>query len=31
MPQALKAIYHNGAFVLQIAFDLPQATESNSS
>ena len=27
MPQALKAIYHNGAFVLQTAFELPEGTE----
>uniref|UniRef100_B8HVN8 DUF104 domain-containing protein n=1 Tax=Cyanothece sp. (strain PCC 7425 / ATCC 29141) TaxID=395961 RepID=B8HVN8_CYAP4 len=27
MTQALKAIYRNGAFVLQTAFDLPEGTE----
>jgi predicted DNA-binding antitoxin AbrB/MazE fold protein len=27
MPQALKAIYRNGAFILQTAFDLPEGTE----
>jgi hypothetical protein len=27
MPQALKAIYRNGAFILQTAFILPEETE----
>ncbi len=27
MPQALKAIYHNGAFILQTACELPEGTE----
>jgi predicted DNA-binding antitoxin AbrB/MazE fold protein len=27
MPQALKAVYRNGAFVLQTTFDLPEGTE----
>ena len=27
MPQALKAVYRNGAFVLQTAFELPEETE----
>jgi len=27
MPQALKAIYRNGAFILQTAFELPEGTE----
>ncbi len=27
MSQALKAIYHNGTFILQTAFDLPEGTE----
>lgn len=27
MSQALKAIYHNGTFILQSAFDLPEGTE----
>jgi predicted DNA-binding antitoxin AbrB/MazE fold protein len=27
MSQALKAIYHNGAFVLQTEFELPEGTE----
>jgi predicted DNA-binding antitoxin AbrB/MazE fold protein len=27
MPQALKAIYHSGTFVLQTAYDLPEGTE----
>jgi predicted DNA-binding antitoxin AbrB/MazE fold protein len=27
MSQALKAIYHNGTFVLQTAFELPEGTE----
>jgi predicted DNA-binding antitoxin AbrB/MazE fold protein len=27
MPQALKAIYRNGAFILQTTFDLPEGTE----
>jgi predicted DNA-binding antitoxin AbrB/MazE fold protein len=27
MPQALKAIYHNGVFILQTACDLPEGTE----
>lgn len=27
MPQALKAIYRNGTFILQTAFDLPEDTE----
>lgn len=27
MPQALKAIYRNGTFISQTAFDLPEGTE----
>ncbi|KAM3096092.1 antitoxin family protein [Phormidesmis sp. 146-12] len=27
MPQALKATYHNGAFILQTDFELPEGTE----
>jgi predicted DNA-binding antitoxin AbrB/MazE fold protein len=27
MPQALKAIYRNGAFILQTAYELPEGTE----
>jgi predicted DNA-binding antitoxin AbrB/MazE fold protein len=27
MPQALKAIYRNGTFILQTAFELPEGTE----
>ena len=27
MPQALKAIYRNGTFILQSAFELPEGTE----
>jgi len=27
MPQALKAIYHSGTFILQTACDLPEGTE----
>lgn len=27
MPQALKAVYHNGTFILQTAFELPEGTE----
>lgn len=27
MSQALKAIYRNGAFILQTAFELPEGTE----
>lgn len=27
MSQALKAIYHNGTFILKTAFDLPEGTE----
>jgi len=27
MPQALKAIYCNGAFILQTAFELPEGTQ----
>jgi predicted DNA-binding antitoxin AbrB/MazE fold protein len=27
MPQALKAIYRNGTFILQAAFELPEGTE----
>ena len=27
MPQALKAIYHNGSFVLKTACDLPEGME----
>lgn len=27
MPQSLKAIYRNGTFVLQTAFELPEETE----
>ncbi len=27
MPQALKAIYHSGTFILQTAYDLPEGTE----
>lgn len=27
MPQALKAIYRNGAFILQTDFELPEGTE----
>ncbi|MEH2062022.1 MAG: antitoxin family protein [Nostoc sp.] len=27
MTQALKAIYRNGAFILQTAFELPEGTE----
>jgi predicted DNA-binding antitoxin AbrB/MazE fold protein len=27
MPQALKAIYHKGTFVLKTAFELPEGTE----
>lgn len=27
MPQTLKAIYRNGAFILQTAFELPEGTE----
>ncbi|AFY60225.1 antitoxin family protein [Synechococcus sp. PCC 6312] len=27
MPQTMKAIYRNGVFVPQIAFDLPEGTE----
>lgn len=27
MPQALKAIYRNGTFILQTAFKLPEGTE----
>ncbi|MBD1868133.1 antitoxin family protein [Cyanobacteria bacterium FACHB-471] len=27
MPQALKAIYCNGKFILQTAFELPEGTE----
>jgi predicted DNA-binding antitoxin AbrB/MazE fold protein len=27
MSQALKAVYRNGAFVLQTAFELPEGTE----
>jgi predicted DNA-binding antitoxin AbrB/MazE fold protein len=27
MTQALKAIYHNGTFILQSAFNLPEGTE----
>jgi predicted DNA-binding antitoxin AbrB/MazE fold protein len=27
MPQALKAIYHNGTFIIQSAFNLPEGTE----
>ncbi|NJN90210.1 MAG: DUF104 domain-containing protein [Leptolyngbyaceae cyanobacterium RM2_2_4] len=27
MPQDLKAIYRNGTFILQIAFELPEETE----
>ncbi len=27
MPQALKAIYSNGTFILQTAFELPEGTE----
>ena len=27
MPQALRAIYRNGAFILQTAFELPEGTE----
>lgn len=27
MPQALKAIYRNGTFVLQTTFELPEGTE----
>ncbi len=27
MPQTLKAIYRNGTFILQTAFELPEGTE----
>ena len=27
MPQALKAVYRNGVFILQTAFELPEGTE----
>ena len=27
MTQALKAIYRNGAFILETAYDLPEGTE----
>lgn len=27
MPQVLRAIYHNGAFVVQTEFNLPEGTE----
>ena len=30
MPQALKAIYRNGTFILQTAFELPEGTEVES-
>lgn len=26
MPEALKAIYHNGAFILETPYDLPEGT-----
>lgn len=27
MPQALRAIYHSGTFILQTAYDLPESVE----
>ena len=27
MPETLKAIYHNGAFILKTPYDLPEGTE----